>query len=80
MSLALMDLAVEEAVEFHNLPEDHFLSDPNNIAAAKDMIEGRTKGCDPAKAWLYTIVNDVTSGVLLVPKTARTWLIPRLAL
>jgi hypothetical protein len=67
MSLALMDLAVSEAIEVHNLSGDHFLADPENIAAAKKMIEGSTKDCNPAKAWLYTIVNDVTSGAIPTP-------------
>jgi hypothetical protein len=62
MSLKLLDLAVDEARNEHSLPADHFLANPLNIEAAKNMIKGDSSLVADEKTWLYTIVNNVESG------------------
>lgn len=61
MSLKLLEMAVQECSE--GLPEEHFLRQPDNIEAVKNMIMGVTAGVEPGKTWLYTIVNNRQSGM-----------------
>ena len=55
---------MQQAVAEANLPADHFLCCPDNIAAVKAMIRGDSTAVEAPKKWLYSIVCNERSGNL----------------